>query len=243
MHRIRSLVMCAASAACLLAVPGAAGLGQQRLSHRGRRGPRLRHRDRSDGRLVTNLARETSRSATTASRSRSRMFDNSPQPIRLIVMLDVSGSMEGNLPLLRAASAQLFTRLLPDDVSRSAPSVTTSRSAARSRERRGASRRAAAAITRDAPTPLWRAHRRRVRRVRREERGAPRDPGPQRRQGQRPTPASASAPSSQGDVIDRARDEDVMVYAIGLRKPPSGPGRCGRLGPAGLQATLAGQLA
>jgi len=32
-------------------------------------------------------------------------FDNTPQPIRLIVMLDVSGSMEGNLPLLRAAAS------------------------------------------------------------------------------------------------------------------------------------------
>ena len=30
-------------------------------------------------------------------------------------MLDVSGSMEGNLPLLRAAAEQLFTRLRPDD--------------------------------------------------------------------------------------------------------------------------------
>ena len=29
------------------------------------------------------------------------LFDNSPQPIRLVVMLDVSGSMEGNLGLLR----------------------------------------------------------------------------------------------------------------------------------------------
>ena len=45
-------------------------------------------------------------------------FDNTPQPIRLIVMLDVSGSMEGNLPLLRAAAAQLFARLAKDDVAR-----------------------------------------------------------------------------------------------------------------------------
>jgi hypothetical protein len=33
-------------------------------------------------------------------------------------MLDVSGSMEGNLPLLRDAAAQLFSRLGPDDVAR-----------------------------------------------------------------------------------------------------------------------------
>ena len=46
------------------------------------------------------------------------LFDNTPQPIRLIVMLDVSGSMEGNLPLLRNATEQLFTRLRKDDVAR-----------------------------------------------------------------------------------------------------------------------------
>ena len=46
------------------------------------------------------------------------LFDNTPQPIRLIVMLDVSGSMEGNLSLLRAASEQLFARLGPNDVAR-----------------------------------------------------------------------------------------------------------------------------
>ena len=46
------------------------------------------------------------------------LFDNTPQPIRLIVMLDVSGSMEGNLPLLRGAAEQLFARLRPDDVAR-----------------------------------------------------------------------------------------------------------------------------
>ena len=31
------------------------------------------------------------------------VFDDSPRPIRLIVMLDISGSMYGNLGLLRAA--------------------------------------------------------------------------------------------------------------------------------------------
>jgi hypothetical protein len=33
-------------------------------------------------------------------------------------MLDVSGSMEGNLQLLRAAAGELFTRLRPDDLVR-----------------------------------------------------------------------------------------------------------------------------
>jgi VWFA-related protein len=44
-------------------------------------------------------------------------------------------------------------------------------------------------------------------------------------------------PASQGDVIDRARRDDVMIYAIGMRSRPArtmppGPG------PGGLQAML-----
>ena len=71
-----------------------------------------------DGRLVTTLARENFEVRDDGKPQPLTQFDNSPQPIRLIVMLDVSGSMEGNLPLLRAAATQLFSRLLPDDVAR-----------------------------------------------------------------------------------------------------------------------------
>src|SRR3954471_7088883 len=68
-----------------------------------------------DGRLVTTLAREQFEVRDEGKPQPITLFDNTPQPIRLIVMLDVSGSMEGNLPLLRAGSEALFTRLRPDD--------------------------------------------------------------------------------------------------------------------------------
>src|SRR6185369_14015882 len=71
-----------------------------------------------DGRLVTALAREQFELRDEGKPQPITLFDNTPQPIRLIVMLDVSGSMEGNLSLLRAAGAQLFARLSPDDVAR-----------------------------------------------------------------------------------------------------------------------------
>src|ERR687898_529163 len=71
-----------------------------------------------DGRLITTLTRDDFEVRDEGTPQPLTQFDNSPQPIRLIVMLDVSGSMEGNLPLLRAASAQLFSRLRPDDVAR-----------------------------------------------------------------------------------------------------------------------------
>ena len=52
-----------------------------------------------DGRLVTTLSRDDFEVRDEGKPQPITLFDNSPQPIRLIVMLDVSGSMEGNLPL------------------------------------------------------------------------------------------------------------------------------------------------
>jgi Ca-activated chloride channel homolog len=45
-------------------------------------------------------------------------FDNSIQPITVVVMLDTSGSMTGTIPLLRAAAEQFLIRLLPADKGR-----------------------------------------------------------------------------------------------------------------------------
>src|SRR5687768_17085814 len=67
-----------------------------------------------DGRLVTSLEQEDFEVRDEGKPQPITLFDNSPRAIRLIVMLDVSGSMEGNLPLLRAASEQLLTRLRPE---------------------------------------------------------------------------------------------------------------------------------
>src|SRR5512147_3334745 len=71
-----------------------------------------------DGRLVTTLSQNDFEVRDEGKPQPITLFDNTPQPIRLIVMLDVSGSMEGNLPLLRDAGAQLFARLRPDDGAR-----------------------------------------------------------------------------------------------------------------------------
>src|SRR4029450_11279071 len=71
-----------------------------------------------DGRIVTTLSQNDCEVRDAGKPQPITLFDNSPQPIRLIVLLDVSGSMEGNLPLLRSASAELFKRLLPGDLAR-----------------------------------------------------------------------------------------------------------------------------
>jgi hypothetical protein len=62
-----------------------------------------------DGRLVTTLAQTDFEIRDEGKPQPITTFDNTPQPIRLVVMLDVSGSMTGNLPLLRAGAEQLYT--------------------------------------------------------------------------------------------------------------------------------------
>lgn len=194
-----------------------------------------------DGRLVTNLTRDNFEVRDDGKPQPLTQYDATPQPIRLIVMLDVSGSMEGNLPLLRDAAAQLFSRLLPDDLARVgtfgedvkiSPTFT-----------RNADELLAALPTRilpDASTPLWRAlddaldglggtdASRKVILVLSDGK----DSGPI---------GFRQRPGSQAGVIDRARLDDVMIYAIGLRSRRARPASPG-LGPGGLQAMMLADL-
>jgi Ca-activated chloride channel family protein len=111
-----------------------------------------------DGRLVTSLSQNDFEVRDEGKPQTITLFDRTPQPIRLIVMLDVSGSMEGNLPLLRAAAEQLFARLRQDDVVRVGTfgdRIAISPSFTRDVE---TFRRALPdTVPPDAPTPLWRA--------------------------------------------------------------------------------------
>ena len=192
-----------------------------------------------DGRLVTTLKKPDFEVRDDGKPQPITLFDNSPQPIRLIVMLDVSGSMEGNLPLLRAAADQLITRLEPRDAARLgtfgkeiaiSPSFTRDADELR--------RALPSAILFDAPTPLWRAID--------EAMSAFGDKGDERRvvlvlsDGHDSGPAFGQRYVSQIEVIDRARDEEVMIYAIGLRSRsrPMQPG----IGPGGLKAMMVADL-
>jgi Ca-activated chloride channel homolog len=190
-----------------------------------------------DGRLVTTLGQADFEVRDEGKPQPITQFDNTPQPIRLIVMLDVSGSMEGNLPLLRAAAAQLFARFRPDDVARVGAfghEITISPSFTHD------ARELAAAlpdvIAPDAPTPLWRAL---------DQALGAFEKGDDRRKvilvlsdGKDTGPLSLrQRPSSQGDVIDRARREDVMIYAVGMRSRSTRSMQPG-IGPGGLRAML-----
>lgn len=71
-----------------------------------------------DGRLVTNLERGDFEILDNGRPQPLTLFDNGVQPISIVVMLDMSGSMIGNLSTLRSAAVQMFTRLLPADKAR-----------------------------------------------------------------------------------------------------------------------------
>jgi Ca-activated chloride channel family protein len=187
-----------------------------------------------DGRLVTTLAQSNFEVRDEGKPQPITLFDNTPQPIRLVVMLDVSGSMEGNLPLLRSAADQLFARLRPDDVVRVgtfgrdveiSPTFTRDIEALRAALPK--------MIAPDAPTPLWRALDEALDTFEKDGDARPvilvlsdgKDSG---------LFDFSARPVSQAEIIDRARNDAVMIYAIGMRsrgqqRMPPGVGR-GALG-------------
>ena len=189
-----------------------------------------------DDRLVTTLTQDQFEVRDKGKPQPIALFDNSPQPIQLVVMLDVSGSMSGNLPLLRAASAHLFQRLRPDDVARVGTfgrEVTISPDFTNDAEALVAS--LPSEIPDNAPTPLWRSL---------DEAMDAFDTASDRRRVVLVLSDGKNSPSfsfrepmvSQVDVIDRARKDGVMVYAVGMRsrgmlrpRPAVGPGGLGAM--------------
>ena len=195
-----------------------------------------------DGRLATNLARDVFEVRDEGKPQPITLFDSTPQPIRLIVMLDISGSMYGNLPLLRAAAEQLFARLRPDDVARVGTfgNEITINPSSFTRDAQELQRALPDSIPPDAPTPLWRALDQAITAFgdQRDERSVVlvlsdgKDSGP----------IGFRQPFvSQVQVIERARDESAMVYAIGLRSRAARPAPPG-IGRGGLQAALLADL-
>jgi len=71
-----------------------------------------------DGRLVTDLTKDDFEIFDDAKLQPIAVFANGIQPISIVTMLDTSGSMTGNIRLLKDASVQLFTHLLPGDKAR-----------------------------------------------------------------------------------------------------------------------------
>jgi len=71
-----------------------------------------------DGRLVTDLDREHFEILDNGEPQPLTVFQSDIQPITVVVMLDVSGSMTLNIDRLKLAAEQFVLRLLPDDRAR-----------------------------------------------------------------------------------------------------------------------------
>lgn len=167
------------------------------------------------GRLVTDLTAQSFDLLDNGVRQSIEVFDSTPQPIHLVVMLDVSGSMLGNLPTLRAACAELFAELRPEDLARVGTfGRTVEISPAFTRDSAALLAKLPTEIDPTALTPLWLAMRdalgalrgvvgRRVLVVLTDGKDNP------------PTPPMRST-VRQPEIVALARQEDVMIYAIGL---------------------------
>lgn len=239
---MRRLLTFGTCVVCLLGAIGAAGRQQPIFRGEGDAVRVFATVTDGDGRLVTTLTQDDFEVRDEGMPQPITLFDNTPQRIRLIVMLDVSGSMAGNLPLLRAAAEQLFARLRPDDVARVGTfghEIIISPSFTRDPTDLGTvlPRR----IATNAPTPLWRALD--------EALGAFGDATDARSVILVLSDGKDSGPTrfgqhffSPGEIIDRAQDDDVMVYGIGMRSRTARPRQPGLIGPGSLQAMLMADL-
>lgn len=188
-------------------------------------------------RLVTSLSRDDFQLFDNGRPQPVALFDNTPQPIRLIVMLDVSGSMYGNLQLLRAASSQLFGRLLPGDVVRVGTfGEDVTLSPAFTNDRAALDAALPANIPESAPTPLYQA-------LDTALGGFAEGTG-------RPVILVLSDGKDSGmvgfgkpfftivHVMERAQREGVMIYGVGLRSRAAPGRRPGAFGMGGLGTDL-----
>jgi Ca-activated chloride channel family protein len=212
------MMVCLLVAVCVIGVTRAQEQGQQPVFRGGSELVRVYVTvTDKDGRLVTTLRQDNFELRDEGKPQPIAVFDASPRAIRLIVLLDVSGSMVNNLPILRQGTIELVKHLRPDDQARIGTfgeDVVISPTFTRDvRELLGA---LPSEIDENAPTPLWRAL----------ERAIDSFTGDESDTRRVVLVLSDGADSgvtlrgkfvTQGDVIDRARRQDVMVYGVGMR--------------------------
>jgi Ca-activated chloride channel family protein len=191
-----------------------------------------------DGRLVPDLPRDAFVVADNGRRQAITLFANTIQPITAVVLLDRSGSMRANFRLVERAAARFVEALLPGDrvrigsfsnrIQLDPRDFTSDRG-----QLLGILR---SELQPEGPTPLWNAVYVGITAL-------------LHQQGRRvilvftdgvDSPERGLASNSLKDVMKRAEEEDVMVYAIGLapaglprtgRRAAPGPGR--QRGPGG----------
>ncbi|HVL66924.1 MAG TPA: VWA domain-containing protein [Vicinamibacterales bacterium] len=182
-----------------------------------------------DGRLVPDLPREAFEVRDNGKPQPITVFSNEVQPISVIMMLDRSGSMTGNFALLEQAAEAFVRKLLPDDKARIGsfaekiqidPEEFTS-------DQQELIRIIRTKLQQQGPTPLWNALDQAITALK------PQD-------GRRvvllfsdgaDNPVNFKLNNlSFMDVMRRAQEADVMVYAVGLESSGGAPMVRGRGG-------------
>jgi VWFA-related protein len=168
-----------------------------------------------DGRLVPDLSRDAFAILDNGKRQALTLFANDIQPITVVMLLDRSGSMKANFSLVQQAAEHFVDVMLPADRARIGsfsnriqidPRVFTA-------DHEELLRILRTELQDEGPTPLWNAvnvgitallheQGRRVVLVFTDGMDAPFNP--------------AASNNSLKDVMKRAEEENVMVYAIGL---------------------------
>jgi Ca-activated chloride channel family protein len=184
-----------------------------------------------EGRLVPNLAREDFEIHDNGRPQPITVFSSDVQPITVVLMLDRSGSMRGNFGLVVAAAEAFVRRLEPGDKARigSFAERVTIEPETFTSDREEMIRILRSGLQPPGPTPLWNALDEAITGLREQE-------------GRRVVLVfsdGADAPMnfrfnnrSVMDVMRRAQQENVMVYAVGLqstllRAPSAGRGGLG----------------
>ena len=190
----------------------------------------------AEGRLVPDLGRDDFEIYDNGKIQSISVFANDIQPIMVVLMLDRSGSMVDNFRRVQSAAEQFVTRLLPADKARIGsfsyrvqvdPRTFTS-------DKEELLRILHKELQEPGPTPLWNAV-------------AVGMTGLLHQEGRRVVLVFIDGVDSFGngrstnislkDVMERAREEDVMVYAVGLagrmpmRRGGGGYGGRGGYGP------------
>jgi Ca-activated chloride channel family protein len=162
----------------------------------------------AQGRLVPDLTKEDFEVFDNDKPQPIIFFQNETQPITVVVMLDTSGSMTGSIALLRAAAEQFLIRLLPDDKGRVGAFNDKIEFSSRFTNNRDELVADVKDLDYGNGTRLWDA----VGASLDELKGI---------EGRRVILVFTDGDDTQsrtrlGTVVDRARAEEVMVYAIGL---------------------------
>jgi VWFA-related protein len=178
------------------------------------------------GRLITDLTKDDFQVFDNGKLQPLTQFDNSPQPIRLIVLIDISGSMEGNLRLLRGASEELMRHLGDKDLMRVGTfGDNISISPAFTRDPAAIAAWLPQEIPPNARTPLWQATDQAMGEFSQVTEGRRvvlilsdgKDSGPQ----------MGKKFLSPIEIGDRAQRDDVMIYGVGVYGSLAGAMRSG----------------